>query len=234
MPIERLPLRWRENSTSCMILVRLAGPLGKRILRLVDTATSREHAVEFLAKGQQIVVGGMHASGARVQSSLPNVPLEALPTLDSAKLDELIPAIVEAARSLGFSLASSKGGSGREMKPPYAPAVAVHRAVMARRSDWVPSIVPCAPTPDHEWRITSAELDRDLEEDLAIFPDGIRDYGTERTHTPTSFIREFGAIAGDGSIGFGGSPLYGSHGGISFAWSASPIRLSGARPKQRL
>lgn len=224
VPIARLPLRWRENSTSCMVLVKLAAPRSRRQLHLVDNETGREHAVEFLAKGQQIVVAGMHASGARVQSSLPHVPFDALPTLDSAKLDELIPAIVETARSLGFSLAASKGSSGREMKPPYPPAVAVRRAVMARRAEWVPQIVPCTPTSDHEWRVTSAEFDRDLEEDLAIFSDGIEDYGTERTHTPASLIQEFGSFAGDGVIHFGGSPLYGPRDGQAFAVVGEPDR----------
>ncbi|MER8405317.1 YfjI family protein [Mesorhizobium sp. M1307] len=223
LPVERLPMRWRENSTSCMILVKLCAPLGKRRLHLIDTASGREHAVEFLARGQQIVVAGMHASGARVQSSLPEVPLEALPILESAKLDALIPAIVQAAGSLGFNLASSTSGSGKVSKPPYAPAVAVLRAVMSRRADWAPSIVPCTPTADREWRVTSSELDRDLEEDLAIFPDGLIDFGTEWTrHTPASLIQEFGAIAADCSIGFGGSPLYGARDGRSFAVVGEP------------
>lgn len=209
LTVARLPMRWRENSTSCMILVRLAAPLGKRILQFTDRTGGRPCAVEFLAKGQQIVLAGMHTSGARVQSSLPNVPLDALPVLENEKLDTLIPAIVEAAEPLGFRLASSKASAaGREQKPPYSPAVAVLREVMARRSDWVPSIVPCTPLADREWRITSADLDRDLEEDLAVFPDGIHDYGTERTHTPISFIREFGAVASDRTIRFGGSPDY--------------------------
>lgn len=226
LTVDYLPMRWRENSTSCMILVRLSAPLGKRILHLTDRASGRPCAVEFLAKGQQIVVAGMHTSGARVQSALPNVPLDVLPVLESGRLDALIPAIVEAAEPLGFCLASSKGSAaGREQKPPYSPAVAVLRQVMARRSDWVPSIVPCTPIADREWRITSAELDRDLEEDLAIFSDGIHDYGTERTHTPISFIREFGAIAADGAISFGGTPEYGQSEGQSYAVVGEPDPL---------
>ncbi|MFD1982582.1 DUF3987 domain-containing protein [Mesorhizobium newzealandense] len=220
--VDSLPMRWRENSTSCMILVKLAEPLGKRRLQLVDTATGREYAIEFLAKGQQIVVSGSHASGARVQSSLPNVRLDALPIMESAKLDALIPAIVEAAKPLGFSLTSSTASIGRDQKAPYPPAVAVLREIMARRADWVPSIVPCSPSADREWRISSADLDRDLEEDLAVFPDGIHDHGAERTHTPISLIREFGAVADDGSLYFGGSPEYGSRDGQPFAAIGDP------------
>ncbi|WP_188394025.1 DUF3987 domain-containing protein [Mesorhizobium sp. SARCC-RB16n] len=222
LPVGRLPLRWRDNSTSCMIMLKLSAPLGKRRLHLVDDVTGREHAVEFLAQGQQIVVAGTHASGARVQSSLSNIALEALPVLESAKLDALIPAIVETAKSLGFHLASSKTSGGKDTKPPYSPAAAVLRAVMARRAEWVPSVVPCTPTNDREWRITSADLDRDLDEDLAIFPDGIHDYGAERTHTPTSFICEFGSIDDASEISFGRAPVYGPGEGQSYAVVGEP------------
>lgn len=226
VPVEELPLRWRENSTSCLVLVRLSDSQGKRRLNLVDVKSGGKHAVEFLARGQQVVVSGMHASGGRVHSSLPNIPLDTLPRLDGAKLDWLIPAIAEAAASMGFRLASSTAGAGKEMKPPYTPAAAVLRTVMARRTEWVPSVVPCTPTPDHEWRVTSSDLDRDLEEDLAIFADGIHDHGSERGHTPASLIQEFGAIALDGSIGFGGSPCYGALNGDPFAVIGDPDPLT--------
>jgi hypothetical protein len=56
-----------------------------------------------------------------------------------------------------------------------------------------------------------------LEEDISIYPDGIHDHGTERTHTIVSFIREFGALDGEGNIGFGGCPTYGRQGKMAFA-----------------
>ncbi|RWC08616.1 MAG: DUF3987 domain-containing protein [Mesorhizobium sp.] len=222
IPVDRLPMRWRDNSTSCMVLMRLAEPRGKWPLQFVDTATERKHIVEFLAKGQQIVVAGQHASGARVRSSLTTVPLNRLPILDSAKLDELMPAIIEMAQKLGFELISSKRPTEGELKPPYSPSLAVLHAVMERRSDWVPLIIPCSVSADREWRISSADLDRDLEEDLAIFPDGIHDYGTERTHTPASFIQEFGALGVEGDIVIGGCPLYGPLAGLAFAPIGEP------------
>lgn len=220
--VARLPMRWRDNSTSCMVLMRLAESRGKWPLQFVDAATDRKHIVEFLAKGQQIVVAGQHASGACVHSSLPTVPFDRLPVLDRAKLDELMSAIVEAAQKLGFHLISSKRFADGEATPPYSPSMAVLRAVMARRSDWVPLIIPCSVSPDREWRISSADLDRDLEEDLAIFPDGIHDYGTERTHTPASFIQEFGALGVEGDISIGGCPLYGPLAGHAFAPIGEP------------
>ncbi|MER9166215.1 DUF3987 domain-containing protein [Mesorhizobium australicum] len=222
---DRLPLRWRDGSTSCMVLVRLSEPLGKRRLQLADIATERKYAVEFLAKGQQIVIAGMHASGARVQSSLPSTPLDALPVLTGARLDALIPAIAEAAKQLGFSLVSSKVSTGCEQTPPYSPGVAVLRAVMARRAEWVPSVVPCTPSDDREWRITSADLERDLEEDLTIFSDGIHDFGSERTHPPTSFICEFGSIDDAGGISFDGAPVYGTGEGQSYAVVGEPATV---------
>ncbi|TPI64276.1 DUF3987 domain-containing protein [Mesorhizobium sp. B3-1-3] len=222
VPVDRLPMRWRDNSTSCMVLMKLSAPLGKKQLPLIDAATGRKFAIEFLAKGQQVVIAGVHESGARVQSSLPNVPLDELPILESAKRDALFSAIAEAAGQLGFNPGSFATSATREHKPPYVPSVAVLREVMARRAEWVPSVLPCSPSADREWRISSAELDRDLEEALVIFPDGIRDHGAERGHTPASLIREFGSIDDTGEISFGGSPAYGREGQANFAVVAEP------------
>ncbi len=71
---------------------------------------------------------------------------------------------------------------------------AVNQAAMDDLAAWVPSLFPNAvyqPGP-RSYRVTSAKLGRNLEEDLAIAPNGIRDWGTERSYSPTFLVLEFG------------------------------------------
>ncbi|UVK45677.1 DUF3987 domain-containing protein [Mesorhizobium sp. AR07] len=220
--VDHLPRRWRDNSTSGVVFVRLAERMGKRIFRIADEVSDREHAIEFLASGQQVVVAGRHASGAEIRSSLTSTPLNALPTLDAAKLEAIVAALPPLLRTHGFRMAASGGGAGRELEPPFTPDVALLREVMARRLEWVPSVVPCVGGEHHEWRISSAELERDLEEDLSIYRDGVFDHGTERSHSPASMIQEFGAVDEYGDISFGGCPTYGAQGNLPFAVVGEP------------
>lgn len=117
-----------------------------------------------------------------------------------------------------------RGSSGREEWQPCTPEDHIAREVWQRREEWVPDVLPAhfGARPAGDWRVSSAELDRDLEEDLCIFPDGCRDYGTERWHTPVSLIREFGHVEPDGGIVFGGSPDYGPRGDRPFAVTGEP------------
>ena len=70
--------------------------------------------------------------------------------------------------------------------------------------------------------MSSAELERELDEDLVIYADGIQDFGTERSHTPSSAIAEFGAIDDAGDILFGGCPDYGAADGKPYAVIGNP------------
>lgn len=219
--VERLPIRWRDNSTSCAVFVRLTKPVDKDNRPFVNPEGSK-HVVEFLAAGQQVVVAGTHTSGANLNCTLLDTPFSALPFLKPEDLDRAFDEISAAAARLGYAIPASKQKVAGDTGAPYSPGDAVLRAVMVRRSEWLPSIVPIVPGDHQEWRVSSAALDRDLEEDLSIYPDGIFDHGTERKHSPTSLICEFGKIDEDGHIEFGGSPIYGPDGVETFAVIAEP------------
>jgi hypothetical protein len=216
--VKDVPVRKRENSSSCAVFVRVSSRVEKQVVTLFEAGSDRKHKVEFLASGQQIVIAGMHDSGVRVKSSLSAVPLDRIPTISAETLQEIMGEIAAVAQRHGYApekKAPVQAATRGAMKPDQA----VAREIMRRRAEWVPSIVPCtAGTGDHEWRISSAELERELDEDLCVYPNGrgIYDHGTERSHTAVSFIREFGAIEADG-ISFGGCPQYGRRGKAEFA-----------------
>jgi hypothetical protein len=54
---------------------------------------------------------------------------------------------------------------------------AINDTAMANFSAWVPDLFPAAVERDGSWRITSAALGRNLEEDISITPEGIMDFG---------------------------------------------------------
>jgi hypothetical protein len=214
-----LPVRGRENSSSCAVFVRLNSRVEKQAVTLFEAGSDRKHKIEFLAAGQQIVVAGMHDSGVRVKSSLDKFELDRVPMISAATLQEIMTEIAVVAQRHGYSVEKKAPLQAKRALGAMKPDQAVAREIMRRRAEWVPSIVPCtAGTGDQEWRVSSVDLDRDLEEDLCIYPSGrgIHDHGTERAHTAVSFIREFGAIEA-GEISFGGCPQYGRLGKAEFA-----------------
>jgi P4 family phage/plasmid primase-like protien len=63
---------------------------------------------------------------------------------------------------------------------------------------WVPTLLPKATLSKSTgtWRVTSADLGRDLEEDLSIAPTGIQDFGEETNQTPVNLVCKYGAPFG--------------------------------------
>jgi hypothetical protein len=60
---------------------------------------------------------------------------------------------------------------------------------------WVPDLFPAA-RPYHDgFRVSSAALGRNLEEDLSILPQGIRDFGEEQGKTAIDLIVEWGPVS---------------------------------------
>lgn len=69
-----LPLRFRGNSNKFLLAFKVAGQMPKRVIKVrekvIDAAgktTEPAWIIEFLATGQQFVVAGTHASGARIE-----------------------------------------------------------------------------------------------------------------------------------------------------------------------
>lgn len=74
----------------------------------------------------------------------------------------------------------------------------VNSAAMAAFDAWVPQLLPQARKYQGGYRVTSADLGRDLEEDLSIVPEGIKDFGVadmgdprEGKRSPIDLVREW-------------------------------------------
>lgn len=72
----------------------------------------------------------------------------------------------------------------------------VNSLALAKLDVWVPALHPKArKQATGAWRVSSADLGRDLEEDLAYHPDGIRDHGEERGLTAIDAVLRYGTPA---------------------------------------
>ena len=72
----------------------------------------------------------------------------------------------------------------------------INDAAMANFDAWVPALFPDAEqTSNGGYRMTSAALKRDLEEDLSFHSDGIYDFGIEEGRTPIAVVMEHGKKA---------------------------------------
>jgi hypothetical protein len=80
-----------------------------------------------------------------------------------------------------------------------SPFRAINAAALDNLSAWVPVLFPDAREANDGYRISSADLGRDLEEDLSITPQGIKDFGVhdlddpqEGKRTPIDLVIEHG------------------------------------------
>ena len=69
----------------------------------------------------------------------------------------------------------------------------VNRAALENLARWVPQLFPRAALQQTgAYRVTSADLGRDFEEDLSIHPDGVQDFGPRKGLSPIDVMIEFG------------------------------------------
>lgn len=204
LPADKLPMRRRSNSTSVAFFARI-----ETLLKKADMAVSSDghrHAIEFLADGQQVVISGQHESGGTQSSNLMTWNLNDLPLINEADVTELMDEFRNRARELGYAVDEKPGRlspwTSVQTRDP------IFRAVLERKDEWLPDVLGAPAAAALPVRITSGDLDRELEEDLEVFPDGIYDFGTRRSHDPITLICEFGAIDIQGEIIFGGAPEY--------------------------
>ena len=150
--------------------------------------------VELLAKGQQFVADGLHPATGKpywwTGETPETVRLDELPVIDETQARTFIAQAEHLLRAAG----------AREKDKPQRAAKAnahagkffseVNRAALADIKAWVPAIFPRArfEPGTGAWRVSSADLGRNLEEDISVHPDGIQDFGEEEVLTAIDLV----------------------------------------------
>jgi hypothetical protein len=201
--ISALTVRWRHDSAKRTLLFALrpgAERFTKTVVRGLD-ANGEEQKVEFLAEGQQTIVAGKHTEGALFQIRGPHpadVGPDSMIQVDEALVSRLRVAAAEAMVRAGCTLGKATGGraetggrasTGRakaKAEAPNTPRDQISRfrflneEALRRVMDWAPKAFPGGYADGHGgWRVRPAAMKRKCQEDLAIYPEGIQDFGQE-------------------------------------------------------
>lgn len=153
--------------------------------------------VEVLGKVQQFVAYGTHAETGQpytwTNGEPLTVPASELPEISA---EDIAAYLVDAETILAAAGTPAKQTAGK------APAklttgtfwTRVNDAALAVPERWVRNLFPSArkEAGTGAWRVSSADLGRNLEEDISIHPDGIRDFGTEKPATPVQLVLDYG------------------------------------------
>jgi hypothetical protein len=180
--------------------------------------------VEAMGAGQQVVGFGIHPNTRRPYewraASPLDTPFQQLPIVTEAALNAFLAAAEAAIRlasgrtqkEIDAAAAEAAGEPTGAERPQQATGESrrrsrrstchsfyqqVNAAALENLRTWVPHVFPKAVFQPRTgaWRISSADLGRDCQEDLSIHPDGIRDFGPRKGMSPCDVVMEFGGVA---------------------------------------
>lgn len=192
-----------EVSERCASIIKAVGSFteysvsGKGVHIIVhgktDTNKFNDIGLEVFCGSQFFIFTGKH---------YPNTPVEVLPIDEGVlkRLHKTIDDAKEAARIKRHPTASAKPPTSK----PAAPQVAnddfrrVNEVAMLSLQAWVPSLFPSALQKGQGFRVSSKSLNRQLQEDLSIMPEGIVDFGVadmgdaqQGRRTPIDLVMEW-------------------------------------------
>ena len=219
------PLKRVGRAPRLLLAYRQDQPLPKTETPELVMPDGEKAQVEVLRDGQQFVTAGIHPTtrqpyqwqGARPEDT----PLSAVPLADPGR----VAAFVAAAESI---LRDAGGRTEKEIAAEKAPAQMrepkaeprkaaggesffkrTNTAALANCDAWVKALFPAArwqdnaTTPPGAWRVTSKDLGRGLEEDLAIHTtEGCQDFGTRESLTPIDLVMRWGGAPDAPSAAF--------------------------------
>jgi Bifunctional DNA primase/polymerase, N-terminal len=142
--------------------------------------------IELLAEGQQFVADGVHPETGQpyrwTDRTPADFPLNELPVVSEAAARAIIAEVEQILRDAGAV----------EKEKPQKPArhklngaaggffSQVNSAALSDIAAWAVALFPKAKIESTgAWRVSSGDLGRELEEDISIHPEGIRDFGEE-------------------------------------------------------
>jgi hypothetical protein len=156
--------------------------------------------VELLAEGEQFVADGIHPDTGEpyhwTDGTPADVPLDMLPVVSEEQGRAIIAEAEQILRAAG----------AREKEKPATPArhklngaaggffSQVNTAALTDIAAWAVALFPKAKfeSGTGAWRVSSKDLDRELQEDISIHPDGIRDFGEEEKLSAIDLVMRHG------------------------------------------
>ena len=154
--------------------------------------------VEVLAKGQQFVAHGIHpvtGTPYRWTDETPeDVHISLLPIITEQQAREVVRRAEQLLREAGAAPKTAEppprmhNGSGANFFKQ------VNAAALANASAWVRLLFPRArfEPGTGAWRVSSKDLERDLQEDISIHPEGVQDWGERIGLTPLDLVMQYG------------------------------------------
>ena len=199
------PLTRTGRPPKMLLVYRLERPLPKLSTPEMFLPDASKVQVEILGEGQQFVCDGLHPDTGQpyrwTDGSPADVAITDLPVVDETMLREMLEEVerlLREAGAVGKEKPAKPGGSPKPRRKPREGGSDFFRNVNTAALDnvaaWVQQLFPDA---THQpatgaRRVSSEDLGRDLEEDISIHPDGIRDFGEEEPRTPIDLVIEYG------------------------------------------
>jgi hypothetical protein len=190
------PLMRTGLAPKTLLVFRSDNPFRKVSTETFIMPDGTEVKVEVLAEGQQFVSNGIHPDTGKPYTwhggSPSRIPLADLPAVTEKQAQDII--------DFAHNLFSANGGVEKTPAPKPGKKRAatsffdkVNEAAIRDPGSWVKATFPNAvyQPGTGAWRIASKDRGRpDLEEDISIHPDGIRDFGEERGLTALDLVMQ--------------------------------------------
>jgi hypothetical protein len=201
------PLSRIGNAPKILLCYRAVEPFKKFSTPNYTMPDGSKAQLEIMGSGQQVVAFGIHPDTRQpytwLNGSPENTPLAELPEIKAVQARDLIgeaAAILEAAGGVVVKPDKSEKPDKPTTPPPGQGANGdgffrnVNNAALAKIAAWVQALHPdfrdCG---NSGWRLSSKDLGRDLQEDIAVHPDGIQDFGEEVPLTAIDLVMKLEA-----------------------------------------
>ncbi len=210
------PLRRIGRAPKWLRCYRVAEPLRKMETPELVMPDGTVAQIEVLGEGQQFVAYGVHPDTGQPyawQGAGPDtVPLDDLPLITPDALRGFLAAAEALIVQAGGKKREKPGAAAGEpagAPPPRSEAKPTARKdgtffriindkAFAALDRWVPAVLPEARKEANTgaWRVSSADLGRDLQEDLSLHPtEGGKDWGTRQSCTAIDVVMEHRGVA---------------------------------------
>lgn len=202
----KTPIRFSKKGR-LLILYRTEN-LGKKLRVELEKPNGQIAAIDVLQLGQQLVAFGKHPSGIDYRwgnFDLLETKMERIPYLSKMSLNywvnNLKNSIPKNWKIVKHAIPEKTFDDSERFLANYKHKTVLESMTPKDRANyegmktfkWVPKLFGekvCRKVKSG-YRISSKDLNRDLQEDLSFHPDGIRDFGHRKGHTPVSVVQEF-------------------------------------------